>query len=350
MKRKQLKFWFLLLTFGAIFAACEGPAGKDGANGADGADGLNGADGASGNATCMSCHAGETKSNIEAQFAMSGHDAGKAVGYSDYGPHCSKCHSHQGFVQLATLGTVGSINNPTAWECSTCHGLHKTMEAVDYALRLSDPVTSMANEAITLDMDGNSNLCANCHQSRKTYPMVDEGETHYMVPKHFGPHHGPQANILYGTGLAEITGDVAYPEDGSAKHLDQASCTGCHMADYDTDNTQGGHSFIPSQKACNDCHGTTDSDFEHNGARADFEVKLVNLRDELIRLGLVTGNDTDGYHAVEEASFPILQAQATFNWIALNEDSSHGAHNPVYINAILMNSIKAMEAEATPAP
>lgn len=348
MKRYQFKIWLLLLSIGAIFAACEGPAGADGL------------DGASGNATCMSCHSSDTKAGIEAQFAMSGHDAGKAVGYSAYGASCASCHSHQGFIQLATLGSVGSINNPTAWECSTCHGLHQTMEVTDYALRLSDAVTSIDGLKSTLDMNGNSNLCANCHQSRHEPPHLVEGETLYMIPEHFGPHHGPQANILFGVGLAEISGDVEYPEDGSAKHMNP-SCVGCHMAEFNNvqgvggygqpiEIGQGGHSFKPSQAACNDCHDSDDSDFEYKGSKVDFNNKLIALRVELVRLGLVAGNDTDGYHAVEKVEFPLLQAEASFNWIALNEDSSHGVHNPVYINAILMNSIQAMKLEADPAP
>ena len=345
MKRKQLKTWLLLLTVGVIFAACEGPAGVDGTNGENGNNGDNGLDGASGNATCMACHSGDTKSNIEAQFAMSGHNAGLAVKYSAYGADCASCHSHQGFVQFANSGSVGSITAPTAWECSTCHGLHQTMEATDYALRLSDAVTSIDGLENTLEMDGNSNLCANCHQSRHEPPHLAEGETNYMIPSHFGPHHGPQANVLFGVGLAEIPGDVTYPEDGSAKHM-EASCTGCHMAEFE--NNQGGHSFRPAQTACNTCHDADDSGFEHNGARVDFENKLIDLRVELMRLGLVAGDDTDGYHAVEGVEFPLLQAEASFNWVALNEDSSHGVHNPVYINAILMNTIKAMELEATP--
>lgn len=346
MKRNQFKIWLLLLSVGAIFAACEGPQGKAGLDGTNGTDGI---DGASGNATCMSCHASDTKSNIEAQFATSGHDAGKAVSYSNYGSSCASCHSHQGFVQLATLGSVGSINNPTAWECSTCHGLHKTMEATDYALRLSDPVKSISNNSMTLDLKGNSNLCANCHQARKSPPTLAEGKTKFTIPKHYGPHHGPQANILYGTGLAKINGDVTYPEAGSAKHL-AASCTGCHMSEYSADNKQGGHTFKPSQNACNTCHKDSGTGFEYKGARTDFDNKLVDLRTELIRLNIVTGNNTDGYHVVESQDFPLIQAEAAFNWIALNEDSSHGAHNPVYIDAILMNSIKAMKAESTPAP
>jgi formate-dependent nitrite reductase cytochrome c552 subunit len=356
MKLKQFKIWLLLLSVGAIFAACEGPAGADGTNGENGINGDNGLDGASGNATCMSCHSGDTKSNIEAQFATSSHDAGNAVHYSDYGPNCSKCHSHQGFVQLATLGSVGSINNPTAWECATCHGLHKTMEATDYALRLSDPVTSIDGLESLLDLTGNdnsnSNLCANCHQSRHGPPHVEEGVTDFEIPGRFGPHHGPQGNFVYGVGLAEIEieGGVEYPTAGDSKHLKQASCTGCHMSEFQDDEGQGGHSFIPSQNACNTCHETTDTGFEHNGARADFDNKLENLRILLFDLGVVSGNETDGYSINEKQTFPFVQAQAAFNWISLIEDSSHGAHNPVYIKAILMNSIKAMELEPDPVP
>ncbi|MCZ4693298.1 hypothetical protein DWB61_02110 [Ancylomarina euxinus] len=352
MKRKQFKIWLLFLAVGAIFAACEGPQGIAGLNGTDGANGTNGVDGTDGNATCMACHSGETKSNIEAQFSMSVHSSGvNAVDYAGGRASCAACHSHQGFVQFANNGEVlGNITNPTAWECATCHGLHETMEATDYALRLKDPVKPIFDPTTTMDLKGNSNLCANCHQSRRAEPNIDKpGDTYNITSTHYGPHHGAQANVVAGVGFAQIAGSVDYPEAGSAKHLNQASCTGCHMAEFDAEEGEGGHSWKPSLLACNTCHDASNTDFNYGGVRTDVEDKLIELRDQLITLGVVGGDDVDGYHPVV-GTYPMKQAQAFFNWVGLEEDRSFGAHNPKYVKALLQNSIEAMEVEIAALP
>ncbi len=354
MKRKQLKIWLLLLTVGAIFAACEGPAGVDGLNGADGAPGSDGVDGTDGNATCMACHATEVKTNIEAQFSLSVHNSGlNAVDYAGGRSYCAECHSHQGFVQFATTGSVlGTITNPTAWECATCHGLHETMEAADYALRLKDPINPVYDPSSTIDLLGNSNLCANCHQSRRAEPaMTNPGEETFTITStHWGPHHGAQSNVLAGVGFAEIEGSVDYPEAGSAIHLVQASCTGCHMAPFDPEKDQGGHTWNPSVKACNDCHGASNDDFNYGGVRSDIEDKLEELRDQLVTLGIVEWVAEDEAYEPIPGTYPTVQARAFFNWVGLDEDRSFGAHNPKYVRALLINSIEAMDAEIAAMP
>jgi hypothetical protein len=69
---------------------------------------------------------------------------------------------------------------------------------------------------------------------------------------------------------------------------------------------------------------------------------LVQLRDKLIELGVVAGDDVDGYHPVV-GTYPMIQAQAYFNWVGIEEDRSLGAHNPKYIKALLLNTIAALE-------
>lgn len=373
MKRNQFKIWLLLLSIGAIFAACEGPAGVDGTNG------LNGDNGADGNATCMACHSTETKSNIEAQFATSVHVRGiNAVDYAGGRQDCAECHSHQGFVQFANNGSIaGGITNPTAWECGTCHGLHETMEAGDYALRLTDPIKPIFDPTTTMDLNGNSNLCANCHQSRRAEPaMTNPGEDTFEIKNtYWGPHHGSQANIVAGVGFAQIAGSVSYPEAGSSKHLEKASCTGCHMGEfsegtagsYSTPGVKpmGGHSWNPSLNACNTCHKENNTDFNYGGVRTDVATKLETLRNELVRLGVVEFaqnsiyelNEKTGvielvvqagqYHPVP-GTYPTIQARAFFNWAGLDEDRSFGAHNPKYVKALLQNSIEALTSIPTP--
>jgi len=316
-----------------------GPAGTDGKDGVDGQDGMNGVDG---NITCLVCHASENMESIKAQFAMSAHNVGAiAVDYAGGRQACAQCHSHEGFVQYAEFGSVlGDITAPSAWKCNTCHGLHKTFESTDYALRLNEPIHPLFNPSITMDLGGNSNLCANCHQSRVPEPNIaTPGETFRISSTHYGPHHGAQANVVAGMGFAEITGSVAYPEPGSSYHA-EASCVGCHMGTY---ANGGGHSWKPNLDACIECHGTEMEDFNYGNTQEIIHDQLIVLRDKLIDLGVVAGNEEEGFHPVV-GTYPMTQVQAFFNWTGLEEDRSLGAHNPKYVKALIANSIEALDA------
>ena len=347
MKYKSLlKLLTLGFSFVFIFASCTkegpmGPAGADGTNGSDGRDGVDG------NVTCLVCHSSTTIEQKQAEFSMSEHALGAvAVAYAGGRASCAPCHSHEQFVETMTLGGVaGDITNPSPWECSTCHGIHKTFEGKDFALRTTEPIT-LADGTTTADLGGSANLCATCHQARTAEPgTTNPGEATFRISStHWGPHHGPQANLVYGSGFAEIEGSVAYPEAGSSYHMDP-SCTGCHMADFT--NKQGGHSFIPALSACVECHDAEMADYNYGGTQTAVEEMLVELRDELISLGVMGGNDVDGYHVIAPATYSMVEAQAYFNYIGIEEDRSMGVHNPKYIKALLLNTIEALKAEAT---
>ena len=268
-----------------------------------------------------------------------------AVDYAGGRASCAPCHSHEQFVQTITLGGVeGDIANPSAWKCSTCHGIHETFEATDFALRTTDPIVLKSNSSMTMDLGGNNNLCGYCHQTRTAEPnTASPGETFRISNTHYGPHHGPQGNILYGIGLAEIAGSHAYPTAGESNHLTQASCVGCHM--YTEANGTGGHTFWPNKNACNSCHNGPDltNNFDYNGFQTNVQARLDELREKLEELGVVE------YIAADEAwepvvgTYPMVQAQAYFNWIGITEDRSLGAHNPQYVMAILLNTIEALQ-------
>jgi len=351
---------FKLILFGFICAflatSCvkEGPMGPAGADGADGADGQDGVDG---QVTCLQCHGSDLIETKQAEFAMSEHRAGAvAVAYAGGRASCAKCHSHEGFVQYAEFGSVlGDITSPSAWKCSTCHGIHKTFESGDFALRLADPVTSEFDNTLTMDLKGNSNLCANCHQSRTGEPAVSNpgDETFRISSTHWGPHHGPQANVVAGVGFAEIEGSVSYPDAGSSYHLtyegEDNSCVGCHMGDFSkvADVSGGGHSWIPNLAACVDCHGTDMEDYNYGGRQSTTEAQLEELRDKLITLGVVEWSEADQSYEPVVGTYPILYARAYYNWIGLEEDRSMGVHNPKYVSALLTNTIAAVDEAIT---
>jgi hypothetical protein len=243
-------------------------------------------------------------------------------------------------VQFAVFGEVlGDITNPTAWKCSTCHGLHKSFEGQDYALRLSDAVAPFYDPSTTMDLLGHSNLCANCHQSRRPEPKMEKPDdaTYRITSAHYGPHHGAQANVVAGVGFAEIEGVVAYPETGSSKHLNQASCTGCHMGTYG--DQSGGHTWKPNLASCNTCHDANDENFNYGGVQTEVEHLLEQLRDKLVEAGVVEYVEADAAYEPVVGTYPMDQARAFFNWVGLEEDRSLGVHNPKYVKALLQNSL-----------
>ncbi|GAB1453089.1 hypothetical protein MASR2M47_31450 [Draconibacterium sp.] len=320
-----------------------GPAGADGTNGTNGSDGRPGVDG---KVSCLVCHSGTNMDSKQAEFAMSVHSAGAiAVDYAGARAACAQCHSHEGFTQYAVFNSVlGDITNPSAWECGTCHGLHKSFEGKDYALRLNAPVVSDADKKTVLDMKGNGNLCAVCHQTRTAEPnKAIPGETFKITNTHYGPHHGPQANVLAGVGFAEIPGDATYPAPNTAKHLtmEGGSCTGCHMAPFT--KKSGGHSFKPNLDACNKCHNVNEANFNYGSVQTEVAKSLEELRDKLIALGVVEYSEADKAYEPVVGVYPMIQAQAYFNWIGLEEDRSLGVHNPKYVKALLQNTLKALE-------
>lgn len=289
--------------------------------------------------SCKVCHSDQNMADVQFQFAQSAHSAGEAaVEYAGGRASCSQCHSSEGFLAFAGGQEAQDIASPSPWECKTCHGLHKTFEVEDYALRLDEPVALICDETVLVDL-GNSNLCVNCHQSRRAEPNVDvPGETFNISSTHYGPHHGAQANVVWGAGFAELEGSLSYPNPGTTLHS-TLGCTGCHMGEY-SDGT-GGHTYNPTLNACVTCHSEAD-DFDVHGGQTEVEELLVELRDVLVAQGVVEYVEADEAYEPVVGEHSMVQAQAFFNWIGLEEDRSLGAHNPNYVKALLKNTIDAL--------
>jgi len=363
MKTKKitrlLTLAFCAIAF-AFVTSCEGPQGPAGADGTDGLPGSDGTPGVDGNVTCLECHSGENMQAIKEQFYQSVHSAGQiAVDYAGGRSSCAQCHSSEGFIEFARNGTVEeNIAAPSPWECATCHGLHTTFESTDYALRLDDPIDFIFDGTVSADF-GNSNLCVNCHQTRRAEPNVSNPGTEFTVTSsHYGPHHGPQGNLLNGVGFANIAGSMEYPGQGASTHFtsDDGKCTGCHMGTYG--NGAGGHTYNPGVDACTSCHAGA-TDFDIGGVQTAIAADLDILRDLLVDEGIIVYDAGDyyeldpdtgdivlvsgagSYHPVR-GTYPMIVAQAFFNWDAVLEDRSLGVHNPAYAQALLTNSIEAL--------
>jgi len=338
----QLALLASVIMFTAPSCVKEGPMGPAGADGTNGTNGTNGEDGS---VTCLACHSGNNMAQKSAEFAMSVHSSGAiAVDYAGGRAGCARCHSHEGFVQFTTLGINDlPVANPSAWKCSTCHGIHKTFEGKDYALRITAPVVPVVAANGAMDLKGSNNLCGTCHQARSAEPNKDKPGATYTMTVRTYPHYSAQSNMLLGNGFAEIPGSVAYPTKGTSKHLTDASCVGCHMSSFTA--KQGGHSYIPSLKACNDCHGGTPStNYNYGGIQTDTQAKLDQLREKLLALGVITKTTVDGVdsYSPKAGTVPMVQAQAVFNYFGIKYDRSLGVHNPKYVKALLTNTLEAL--------
>lgn len=338
----------LILSLSAMFFGCEGPEGPAGATGADG---LAGADGADLNETCIVCH-NETDVLVakQDQWAASVHATG---GHSYYGSRvdCAPCHTSQGFLEVVSTGddtTVATIPDPAQPNCRTCHKIHDAYDVTDWALTTTTAVVPMIDATASIDI-GDGNLCANCHQARpEDVPAANATVADSTdLDSHFGPHHGPQSNILAGIGGWEVepAGYMTYANSAHTSFPD--GCITCHMADaYGA--YAGGHTmkirYVRSDRArfydegCVTCHA--DAEDEADAFAVEIQALLDALETDLVALG---GLVADGEEFEPgDGKFNDIIAGAVWNYVLVLEDKSMGAHNPKYVEALLTNAKLAL--------
>jgi hypothetical protein len=325
---------FLLAT--SIFTvSCtkEGPPGPPGADGQDATE------------TCMTCHNfSETIVTAFSQYANSIHASGNNVNQT--GANCSRCHTSQGFRNFLADGEMAAVTNPAMINCRTCHKIHETNTEADWELRTMEAVALVVGGA-SYDY-GNSNLCANCHQARSVTPYpVPGGDDITITNARYGPHYGPQANMLAGSGPFEVPGSMPYQ---NSKHTDMIpdGCITCHMSPA-VGLSAGGHqmnlSYTTSAGAtaynysgCTTCHtdaAALSSSMAQN--RAEISALKYQLRDLLQEKGLL--------NAAELIPVPLtmtqVEAGAIMNYKFVYGDNSDGAHNYLYTKALLVNTLES---------
>ncbi len=351
---RTIKLLSALFIAAALFTSCTheellipGPAGQDGIDGVDGVDGQDGSA-----AACISCHANSHREPIEAAWSISGHAAGGTWASRGTSSRCGRCHNKDGFIDVLERNFLNEdglpIPNPDGYavgkplDCTGCHDSHRSFDfendGNDYAVRSISPVELFYDPTISVDLSnevdplGRSNVCANCHQPRASYVIPAGTGDYEITSKRFGPHHGPQSTILEGILGANIPGSTGYPGVGSATHRTGATCATCHMGEP-TNAENGSHTFNVTEAACAQCHS--------NGAPMEidgFSEDMAILEGLLAAQGMF---DEDGYY--NEGIYPVLLAQAAWNYKTLLEDQSRGIHNPGYVRALLNNTIEALQ-------
>lgn len=329
------KFYAALIAvfFAFAFIACEGPAGEDGIAGADGTDGQDGKDGEE---QCAVCH--NSSSMLYAkqlQYESSMHWLGTSYGRGS-SASCAPCHSNEGFNQWAELGDMDAVEGaaePTPPNCRTCHNIHETYTTDDYGLKGTASFNLIGDHTDNAAVDfGKGNMCAKCHQTRaRGYnldPANGSGGEVNINSSHWGPHHGPQSNVVKANGGYEVAGQSYGNSSMHANAVD--GCVSCHI------NENADHTWAANETFCESCH-SDGIDYE---AYQDEMRELVQvLEDALVAEGLLAvEHEGEMGHPVSGEITTNDKAGALFNYFMLYEDGSWGVHNPKYFKALAEKS------------
>jgi hypothetical protein len=299
--------------------------------------------------SCFTCH-GEDGLILAAQseWQNSFHATGANVYYTNRST-CVTCHDHQGFVDYVTTGDVNSpYDNVSAIHCFTCHSPH---EAGNLELRTEASYTLENGDAFN---HGEGNLCVNCHHSRYDVGEIDDS---IEVSSHWGPHHGPQGDLLNGNCGYEFDG-YTYEQSTHATAIEN-SCVGCHMATVETHEGYklGGHSLnIVDEETgadlsilCQECHAsadsinfTADADYDHDGVIEGFQTEMEGLLDSLGTL-LFAAGIIDSTDSPVSGTIGPNEAGALYNYLLLEEDRSLGVHNYKYSTGLAQSSIEYLD-------
>ncbi len=327
---------------------CHGPGSTHVANGGD--PRLISISYASGD--CGQCHGAMSHHFKMGEWVNSGH----AVTTRDpSGPGregCVGCHTAGGFI--AKMKGQQIVNTDyNAINCQTCHDPHgrTSPDNTAHLVRSVNPVTLA--DGTVIQNAGAGALCMNCHQSRRNaaqYVATTAGNSHY------GPHSGPQADMLAGTN--GFTYGLSLP---SSAHGDvtEDSCVHCHMQVVDATDAAfthaGGHTFRASWadtnnakhdlvKACQGCHGPDITsfdfpliDYDEDGKIEGVQTEVQHLLDQLSTLLPPAGKPKTSLAI--DSTWTQPQLQAAYNWLFVQSDGSRGVHNMAYTVALLKASI-----------
>jgi hypothetical protein len=303
---------------------------------------------------CAYCHDDGHYHVFPDQWNTSVHASKTHMYNSNYaGGSCAACHNGQGFIDWSK-GKAQTVQEVYAITCATCHDPHDVTNL--HQVRIFNDVLG---NGVATDEGGLGRLCMNCHKSRRN---AEEYVADTTNVSHFGPHHGPQADMLYATNV--ITWGQSLP---SSPHLSglTSSCVDCHMSPEFVDKGThtpyaGGHTFsmvfpdlTDNVAACGPCHGNVgtefsekkyyingDADHDGDGVEEGLQIEIEGLLHELALLLPPMGDPA----IVVDTNYVITQREAAYNYFFVEEDRSGGIHNPAFAVELMKLSIAVMEA------
>ena len=314
---------------------------KEGPQGAPGTNGTNGTNAA---ATCQECH--NFSDTIVAkifQYNASQHATGSTTLEASRNI-CAPCHSSQGFAEVNATGqfnTVAPIPDAAPINCRTCHQIHKTYTNSDWSLATTSGYRMRYDSTVTVDFTaagGTANLCGRCHQARAASPALtapsSTTDSLNITSSRWGPHHGPQSNMLAAKGAYN---DGSF---GTSPHKDHIGCIGCHGGNAQG-NVVGGHTLIMTSAdlgdniaVCKPCHSSITS-FDLNGDQTTIEGMYNQLKVQLATFNMLDTNTM----LLKPKKYAQADLAVFWNFMLVDADRSMGVHNFQYTYDMLQAGI-----------
>ncbi len=309
--------------------------------------------------TCGQCHDAPSHHTKNFEWGTSVHGQTTV----DRSGSCRNCHTSAGFVDANDPGMneYGEEVAVTATfkegiTCAACHDPHAKGGQIH---QLRDLQSVELENGSVITNGGAGIVCMSCHKSRR------EAETYVYgnASKHFGPHHGPQGDMMAGENAVEYGQDMP-----SSKHLTvvEESCAECHMQEIPAGlpayaaGKVGGHSFALAYEdgtnapiylvdACSSCHGEIEDfnfggeDYDLDGVVEGVQEEIEGLLHDLAMLLPPVGDPEIGLHTSTDGYDTLPIKRGVYNYLFVEEDGSHGVHNPKYAAAILRASIEDLK-------
>ena len=132
---------------------------------------------------------------------------------------------------------------------------------------------------------GTGIICLFCHQARESgltvylnitkntsvNPYTNPDVRLTGINSFQNPHYLESGALLWGRNAWEYIFSGAPQQYSSGIPLhQQTNCAGCHMAEANADNSEGGHTWKPRIETCQQCHGSVTS-FQDIQASADWD-------------------------------------------------------------------------------
>jgi hypothetical protein len=245
---------------------------------------------------------------------------------------CAGCHGHEGAKARINAGVVphdasiANVTNVSPFNCRTCHEIHTSYTADDWALTGGGQPAKMEYTDGTFD-GGAGNLCAQCHQIRNAAPVATDGNIEVKSSR-FGTHYGVEAQMLLGEGgLLGVEG-----KPSAHYSMVQDTCVACHMGD------ESNHTYLPNVARCESCHAGA-TNFDVGGTQTEVKALLEELEGLLVAEGILNAETL----LANPGIFSEAAASAFWNYKLVKYDQSYGVHNPTYTKALLEASIEALK-------
>jgi Cytochrome c554 and c-prime len=295
---------------------------------------------------CNQCHDDATHHPYGTEWLNSVHAVTTTIPAGN--ASCVGCHTAKGFIARVEDEPITDTSYYPI-NCQACHEPHGDTIPTNnpHMIRTLASVTLMDGTVVT--NAGEGLLCMECHQAR-------EDAATYATSYHsnFGPHHGPQADML--EGVNGFTYGEVLPSSTHASVSN--SCVACHMQIIPSTDPAflyaGSHTFNMSYSnedlvaTCQQCHGPTLTsfnfpveDFDGDGITEGVQTQVQNLLNKLSTLLPNSSGVVDGLVKTPSpaSTWTAPQLEADYNYQFVANDGSLGVHNTAYAVGLLQASI-----------